>query len=138
MKQAALKIIAIALLIGSMLATGPLVFGKARPVSIKSAPSFTGQISQAIISSRDKSLIPVAGKDYNLAGTRYFEEGAWVVTEMVPTSNNLNTGWVVLQKQGGVYEIVLGPGSSFPSNATHDLPAEVSKYLNLHGVLYSV
>src|SRR5437667_1963738 len=85
-------------------------------VSLSEAPPLTGIISQSMYSVSGKGSLPIVGKDFNLKNTRYFEGDQWVATSISPVGQRLNAALVVLQKQDGIYRVVLGPGSAFDSS----------------------
>ncbi len=111
-----------------------IVFGGATPIQLNSAPALTGQISQALASSRTNT-VAVYGKDYKLDNTIYFENKTWVVTNIVGLGT-ITDGVVVMNKQAGIYQVVLGPGSSFASTSLQGLPSDVAQYLNQKGLIY--
>jgi hypothetical protein len=113
----------------------PLVLGSGAAVDLPSAPALTGQISQSFAVSGAATL-PVAGKDYALQATHYFEKNDWVVTTIKPLTDSLTDGFAVLQKQAGQYVVVAGPGSAFSSSQTAAMPDDVALYLRNLGAVY--
>jgi hypothetical protein len=131
-----LTIVAVVLL--AAIASAPsIIYGNARPAHISAAPALTGQISQALATSTNGQFtMPTYGKDYTLQNTKYFDGNSWVVTTIKPLSENMNRSLVVLQKQSGVYTVVLGPGSAFPRTTQLSMPGNLAAYLNSQGVFY--
>jgi len=125
------------LLVAGLFSVRPIMYGNARPVSISAADPLTGQISQALASSSNGQLVlPVSGQDYTLSGITYFDNHTWAFAAIKPLSNSMNSSNVVLEKQSGVYKVVLGPGSAFPRTTTLTMPADIAQFLNQRGLLY--
>lgn len=127
------------LLLGILVASWmvmPVILGGSSQINLASAPALTGQLSQAFATSGTSSTLPVEGRDYRLENTNYFDTDIWVVTSIKALNNTMNDGWVVLKKQSGIYQIVLGPGTAFPSSYVQNMPIDVSRYLNQKGVVY--
>ncbi|HET7060348.1 MAG TPA: hypothetical protein VFH99_03485 [Candidatus Saccharimonadales bacterium] len=111
-----------------------LVSGGARIVSLKAAPALTGQLSQTLGVMKNGKL-PIYGKDYKTT-VRYFHSKTWVVASIAPLSDEFNGTPIVMQKQSGVYQIVLGPGGAFSSDQLRVLPNDVREYLLNAGVIH--
>lgn len=103
-------------------------------MTLKSAPALSSQISQAFTSGGDTTL-PKIGKDYQQK-LRYFDGNDWIVASVTPVGNAITPGVLVLQKQHGLYTVVLGPGSAFPVTAVDAIPTDVAQYLDSIGVIY--
>jgi hypothetical protein len=101
-------------------------------VSLSSEPALYGQVSQALISANTPVLKP--NKDYRLQ-VKYFSSNNWAVATILPNNNSLNQGVIILQKQSGVFKVVLGPGSSFPRPILTALPDDVATYLKEQGYI---
>ncbi len=115
-----------------------IIYGGTELKTLSSAPALTGQISQVLASSSDNQLdVPVYGQDYTLQNTKYFEGKNWVVTTIKPLRNNMNQNVVVLEKQSGVYAVVLGPGSAFPQTTSLSMPNSLGQYLKQQGMFYA-
>lgn len=119
----------------SVFVVQPVILQGAHTINLKSAPDLTGQISQALTSSAAPSKLPVVGPDYTLQNTNYFENKGWAVTTIVPGGAN-QRNIVVLKQTQGIYQVVLGPGTAFPSGYTSSLPTSVAGYLIQNGVIY--
>ena len=112
-----------------------LILGGASPVTLPAADPLVGRISQALTSTSQLSL-PVAGKDYKIQSTSYFDNKTWAVVTIIGISNTITDGLFVLNQVNGVYTVVLGPGTAFPTSATLAMPTDVQQYLHNGGYLY--
>ncbi len=112
-----------------------LILGGANQVTLQSADPLVGRISQALTST-DRVGLPIAGRDYTLKNTKYFDNNGWVVVSVKGKNNTITDGLFVLKQTNGVYSVVLGPGTSFPSSATVAMPTDVQQYLKDGGYLY--
>ncbi len=134
-KRIIIRLGILGLLLIAVLSVKPILLGNAKTVSLRSAPALSGQISQAFTNNSSNSL-PVIGKDYRLQGTHYFDNNQWVVTNIIAITNQVSNSYIVMHKENGVYTAALGPGSSFPTTTTENLPADLGQYLNSLGVTY--
>lgn len=115
-------ILLIAIAIAAMIIAGKVIKGNTY-VSLHSAPALSGQISQSLITPNGKSVtIP----SFTLQNVRYFFNGNWVVVE-INMSGSKST--VILEKANITYQVVLGPGTIFPTSAVYGMPSDVSSYL---------
>jgi len=105
-------------------------------VELQSAPPLTGVIAQSLGTSGSNRSLPVAGKDFILQNTRYFDNQSWVVTLVAPIRSNADRATVILRNNHGLYQVVLGPGTAFPSSSLQSLPGDVSQYLLNKGLVY--
>ena len=112
-----------------------LILGGINPVTLQAANPLVGRISQALTSTEQVNL-PIAGRDYKLQDTTYFDNKTWVVVSIKGTNNTITDGLFVLKQVGGVYSVVLGPGTAFPSSLTVAMPTDVQQYLKDEGYLY--
>ena len=112
-----------------------LITGGVNPITLQSADPVAGRISQALTSTSQVSL-PVAGKDYRIQNTNYFDTKTWAVVVIKGINNTITDGLFVLTKVNGTYNVVLGPGTSFPRSATLAMPTDVQQYLYNGGYLY--
>ncbi len=112
-----------------------LIIGGASPVTLRAADPLAGRISQALTSTSQVSL-PIAGKDYKIQSTNYFDNKTWVVVTIKGVNSTITDGLFVLTQVNGVYNVVLGPGTAFPSSATLAMPTDVQQYLHNGGYLY--
>lgn len=135
-KHIRIQIIVLGILLVGLLLVKSLIFGGAPVVRLVPAPALSGQVAQSFAGNAHSSTLPVQGKDFKLANTLYFDNGSWAVSSIVALNNTMNDGWVVLQKRTGMYAVVLGPGTAFPSSYAQNLPPDVAQYLNQQGVLY--
>jgi len=104
-------------------------------VKLDSAPSLSGQVAQATQSAGSGDSIPVPGKDFTLADVRYFSDKTWALVSFEPTSNDsFNAGLAILQKKDGIFQVVLGPSSTLPSDYSYSLPPDLDAYLSQKGV----
>lgn len=58
----------------------------------------------------------------------------YILYTVVPKDGNGDTGLIIAQKHNGVYEIVLGPGTSFSETDLLGLPTDLVNYLQSIGV----
>jgi hypothetical protein len=137
-KSLVILVVIVLVLLIAIASVKSIIYGGTKSVSLSSAPALTGQISQALASSSDGKLaMPIYGTDYTLQNTKYFDNNNWVVTTIKPLSNDMNRSVVVLEKQAGVYAVVLGPGSSFPQTTSLSMPSGLSQYLSKQGMFYA-
>jgi len=134
MRRSGTKLIIVALLLLIALAVRPIILG-AKLVKLPSAPPLTGQVSQAFTSG-DTATLPRQGKDYQLQNTLYFDNRQWVVTTAKALNTTTNDSMLILHRQDGIYKVVMGPGSAFPSTQISVLPADVANYLTNLGAVY--
>jgi hypothetical protein len=105
-------------------------------VRLAAGPPLAGIVSQSLGISGANNSLPVVNKDYTLQNINYFNDRSWVVVSVVPINNNADKTIVVMHMTGGLYQVVLGPGSAFPDTYLQNLPADVSQYLMNRGVVY--
>ncbi len=72
-----------------------LLLGGAYPVGLQAADPLVGGISQALTSTGQMGL-PVAGRDYRLQDTTYFDNKTWVAVSVKGTNNTITDGLFVL------------------------------------------
>ncbi len=101
-------------------------------VRLAPAPPLAGAISQSLATPQSGLGLPVAGKDYHIGNTKYFDNRVWAVAK-VSLQNN-NDAYLVLRANSGTYQVVLGPGTAFSFDALTQLPPDVVAYLNSQGV----
>lgn len=105
-------------------------------VKLASSPSLVGEVTQALTLNSQNSAVPVYNTDFKLENTRYFDSATWAVAKVVSPNNSTNTSFVVLQKQDGFFQVVLGPGSAFSSAYQQSMPRDVATYLFSQGLFY--
>jgi hypothetical protein len=104
-------------------------------VTLSSAPALGGQVAQALQTAGQANSIPVPGKDFTLSNVKYFSNGTWAVVDIKPTDPNaFNKSIAILQKQQGVFRVILGPSSSLPRDYASSLPDDLNGYLFQRGV----
>lgn len=135
------RTIATLLLIGALLLTGGFVvkqflLGSPIQVVLQSSDPFVGAISQSLAGTQGTSVLPKNGTDFMLENTARFDNGQWVVTSIKPLGNNAEKSVVVLNNSSGLYQVVIGPGTSFPVTQLSGLPADVAQYLKDLGLTY--
>jgi hypothetical protein len=113
-----------------------LITGGATVVSLQTAPPLSGIVAQSLFSGTGRTSLPVPGKDFSLKNLHYFNGRQWAVASVVPIGNNFDPSVVVLERQSGVYRVVLGPGSSFEVTYLKSLPTNVGDYLYGLGIMY--
>lgn len=132
-----IKILAVfAVIIIATLVTKQILIGSAKAVSLAPAPPLTGIVAQSLYAGGSQTTLPVAGRDFTLADVHYFDGNDWAVATVKPINNSLNRALVILQRKQGMYIVVGGPGSAFPSDYLLSLPADVGNYLENQGVFY--
>jgi len=117
-----------------LLATRPILLG-ANVISLPKAAPLAGQISQALTDPATGTLLQ-AGKDYTLESTHYMQNDKWVVVTIKTTGSQAASGYVVLYEDSGIYKVMVGPGTMFPSTQINQLPVQVATYLRSLGVVY--
>ncbi len=110
------------------------ILGGSIIVKLKPAPLLTGQVSQSLGANPDGSL-PTYGKDYALQ-VRFFDNNVWMVGNIKSLKNTTDTAVIVMEKQGGSYRTMLGPGSAFPLTQVQSLPNDVGAYLSSQAAIY--
>jgi hypothetical protein len=106
-------------------------------VTLGSAPALGGQVAQALQTAGQANSIPVPGKDFTLSNVKYFSNGTWAVVDFKPTNRNaFNGGIAILQKQQGIFRVVLGPSSTLPRDYASSLPDDLNGYLFQRGVFH--
>jgi hypothetical protein len=104
-------------------------------VNLATAPQPANAVSVALGPNSGNNYLPVAGRDYTLQDTHYFDHGDWAVTTVKPVSSNADTVYVVLEKINGNYQAVIKPGNLFSSSYFYSLPSELAEYLDQKGAL---
>lgn len=129
------------LAVGSVLICSCLVAAKIRNnppyTKLDSAPPLAGQVAQALQTAGNRGRIPVPEKDFTLSNVKYFDNGTWAVVDFKPVNPDaFNAGVAILQKQEGVFRVVLGPSSSLPNDYAMSLPDGINGYLYQRGVFH--
>lgn len=117
-------------------ATTNVLLNGASQVKLGAAEPLAGAVSQSLYAGNSETTLPIPGKDYNLTNTHYFDSQQWVVTTVASKNNAFSGGIVILEKEGGVYRVVGGPGTALPTDYTISLPTDVGNYLRSGGYLY--
>lgn len=108
---------------------------RASYVSLHPAPALSGQIAQAAQTANTDSSLPAPGKDFTLHDVHYFSNNTWAVASFQPTNNqSFNAGLAVLQKQDGIFRVVLGPSSTLSADYASSLPPDLVTYLDQKGL----
>jgi hypothetical protein len=107
----------------------------AQYVTLSSASALSGAVSQSLGGASGSSPLPVEGKDYTLS-LQYFDNNTWAVGLIKPLNNSFNASTVVLQKQQGTFQAVVGPASAAPSTLLQSLPTNVADYTRAHMAVY--
>ena len=100
---------------------------------LQSAPALAASIAPSIITSGSKNL-PIAGKDFKVLSTNYFDNKQWAVVTVATIPDN-NSATLVLENINGVYTVVLGPGTVFSTSVTQSMPSDVVAYLVYEGLI---
>lgn len=125
-KILAIRFVLVIAYIAAVVLARYLILDKAKTVSFNNSP-----VQQALNNSFKLSAgyLPIVGKDYSIAGVKYFDGGQWAVVSLKPIGTSADPGTVVLTKQAGGYRAVLGPSNFFQASDTASLPADVANYL---------
>lgn len=129
------RAVIIVLLVIAVFSIQPIILGDSKPVTLKPSLPLTSEVAQAFTSSSLASL-PVPGKDFQLQNVTYFHDKEWVVCNIKALSNKTTNGLIVMHRKQGIYVAALGPGTSFPTTATNNLPDDVGLYLVHLGATY--
>jgi hypothetical protein len=113
-----------------------LLLGGSKYVTLEPAPPLAGVISQGLISTGSTPSLPVPDKDFTIDDTYYFKDPAWVAVSIVQSKQSDNVALLILHTTGGIYRVVLGPGTAFPASYLQALPADVGQYLQDKGAVY--
>jgi hypothetical protein len=111
-----------------------ILLGGASVETLGPAPGISGEISQSLVSSSQNGL-PMAGKDFVIKSTTYFDTNTWVVVIVGTVADPTNESTIVMQKVSGVYQIVIGPGTAFTTQQVANFPADVISFISSHGTL---
>jgi hypothetical protein len=112
------------------------ILGGATYINLPSAPPLAGVVSQSLGgASNNGGSFPVDGKDYKLS-VRYFDNTTWAVGIIQPLNSSINGSTVVLEKQQGTYQAVIGPASAVPTTELQGLPTDVSDYTKANIAVY--
>jgi hypothetical protein len=123
-------------LFGFAFSINNLIVGSEPVIKLEPAPPLAGVVSQSLGSNVSTSTsLPVANKDYRLNVT-YFDNKKWAIGVVSPINNGFNAGLEVLKQQDGQYQVVLGPGSTFPDSQVKQLPSDVAAYLRARAAVY--
>lgn len=113
------------------------ILGGGKSVTLADAPANSGIVAMNIVATGGNINIPQAGSDFNLTNINYFDNDNWIVAKITPTkSSSITTGIVILQKQDGIYKVMVGPGTAFDNSLLVTLPTDVGKYLSDNGYIY--
>jgi hypothetical protein len=111
---------------------GRQVILKGTPKQYSLSPTTELAIGQALDSPDSPASTWREGKDYRLSDKKYFLDKEWLVATLELT-NQGNPGpepsTVVMKRDGASYQIIVGPGTDFPSDGLPALPQEVLQYL---------
>jgi hypothetical protein len=102
-------------------------------VRLQPAPALYGQVSQTLLIGTGGNKI-LSDKNFTLQNPVYFDSNSWVVVRFIPKDKSGDNATVVMQKIGPFYQVVLGPGTEFPSN-DQGLPSDVYSYLQSKGLI---
>lgn len=94
---------------------------------LQSGPALAAAIAPSIISPGANNL-PEVNSNYKVLNSHYFDNGQWAIVS-IASLPSMNTSVLVLEKIGGVFTVVLGPGTYFSISVTRTMPADVSAYL---------
>jgi hypothetical protein len=96
--------------------------------------NITGSVSQSLVTPQSKGILPAVGKNFKVLRATYFNNKQWVVVVVSGIPDNDNAV-LILQELNGVYRVVLGPGTLFPSSSVQSMPLDVVNYLVNQGLV---
>jgi hypothetical protein len=80
----------------------------------------------------------VAGTDYTFGDTHYFDNDQWLVAKVTLTSvQDSDSALIVMRRQNGTYQTMLGPGTAFSGESLQQIPKDVAAYLRSLGAVYA-
>jgi len=129
-------IISVFLLLAAGIVGNRIITGGAAVVTLPSAPLLLGQATQPLLATSLPGARPTVS-GYTIRNVRYFDSNTWAIAQLVPPKNGGDITTVAMQMVGPFYQTILGPGTSFSSNATTGLPTDVTQYLNSRGQVYN-
>lgn len=132
-KRLIASFIFLAIVIAGSLVARHLILGSAPYARLQTASPLAAYVAPSLVTG--SGYMPQEGKDFNITGTHYYDDKRWVVVSINSTGKS-NRAFLVLQKMNGTYAVVLGPGSSFPSDVTQNLPPDVAEYLSSNRLIY--
>lgn len=112
-----------------------VMLGGLSPTTLGYAQPLAGTLAPSIANKNINGGIPEAGEDFKITGAKYFDNQAWAVVGVTSIPDN-NPSTLILKKQGGIFRVVLGPGTSFPASAELSMPNDVNAYLTTKGLVY--
>jgi len=95
---------------------------------------FAGAVAQGIGPNQQHTL-QVYGKDFSLSSVKYFDN-TWALISVIPKNVSTDKATIILNKVDGMYRVVLGPGTAFPTVVLNELPLDLGQYLVNQGVIY--
>jgi hypothetical protein len=101
-------------------------------VKLGSASSLSGQVASSLTLPGNNKL-PLPGKDFTISNRQYFNNNTWAIVAV--TKPQTDKAYIVLEKINGVFTVVLGPGTNFPTDVTLSMPSDVAAYLINQGVV---
>jgi hypothetical protein len=96
----------------------------------------SGAVSQSLAGTQNANSLPVEGVDYSISDITYFSGSDWAVATIKSLKTDADPATVLLHQIKGQYQVVLGPGTAFPSSYFTTVPDGVVKELNNRGVIY--
>lgn len=111
-----------------------VVLGGAHKIKLPPAPPLVGQIEQVLRQNSDGSL-KKNGVDFSL-NSQYFENKTWVVVDIQGLRHS-QSGYVIMKKNDGVYQVISGPGTALASTQLSAFPEDVSGYLTTRLTIYN-
>lgn len=136
MQRIARILIGLALVVAATMVVHRLILGGTL-VKLKAGTTMSGVVSQSLVgSNNDSDALPAVGKDYTIDSIRYFDDSNWAVASITQTGGSQNSALLILQREKGMYQPMLGPGTAFSSSYLQSLPSDLGKYLNSKGVVY--
>ncbi len=135
------KIYTVGILILVLLLAGfsikKIILGNTTTVNLSSAAPLVGQVAQSTSIMNGSNINTSVLNNFTLQNVTYYDNGTWALAHVTVPNNQADNGMVVMQKVGGFYVAVLGPGSLFPNSAIQGLPQDIQQYLNTKGYVYA-
>jgi hypothetical protein len=133
-KQLFKKVLFILILFLVSIAARHILLGGVYLSKLNTAPPLAASIAPSIVTHGSTSL-PQAGKDFKILSSQYFDNKQWAIVS-VSSGPDTDTAFLVMERLGGVYTVVLGPGTFFSSDVTQSMPPDVAAYLTGQGLIH--
>ena len=113
-----------------------ILYGEAKPITLKKADPLIGRISQALTVDGNNASLPQPKIDFNISELTYFQDKKWVVVKLIPVGDSSIDSLFVMEKNGDQYDVRLGPGNSFSTTMITPLPFEIQSKMSREGYVH--